>query len=100
MTRSGIFGRCWTPWREPLIGLRRPSGFCRPGPALLLQPDAQGPPDLTVHLDSYVTTHRQQIIAALENWWDKYAVPLHEIEAERVTATTKLNSFLKDLGYE
>jgi len=56
--------------------------------------------DLTVHLDSYVTTHRQQIIAALENWWDKYAVPLHEIEAERVTATTKLNSFLKDLGYE
>ena len=52
------------------------------------------------HLDAYVTAHRQQIIAALENWWDKYAVPLHQIEAERDAATTKLAGFLKDLGYE
>ena len=27
--------------------------------------------DVAVHLDAYVTAHRQQIIAALENWWDK-----------------------------
>ncbi len=56
--------------------------------------------DLTAHLDGYVTTHRQQIIAALENWWNKYAVPLHQIESDRITATARLNSFLKDLGYE
>ena len=43
--------------------------------------------DLQAHLDGYVTAHRQQIIAALENWWDKYAVPLHQIEAERDAAT-------------
>ena len=30
--------------------------------------------DVVLHLDAYVTAHRQQIIAALENWWDKYAV--------------------------
>ena len=56
--------------------------------------------DLMAHLDGYVTAHRQQIIAALENWWDKYAVPLHQIEAERDAVTTKLAGFLKDLGYE
>ena len=56
--------------------------------------------DVVVHLDAYVTAHRQQIIAALENWWDKYAVPLHQIEAERDAAAAKLAGFLKDLGYE
>jgi type I restriction enzyme M protein len=56
--------------------------------------------DVVIHLNAYVTAHRQQIIAALENWWDKYAVPLHRIEAERVAATAKLTTFLKDLGYE
>ena len=56
--------------------------------------------DLSAHLDGYVTVHRQQIIVALENWWDKYAVPLRKIEAERVAATAKLTAFLKDLGYE
>ena len=44
--------------------------------------------DVVIHLDAYVTAHRQQIIAALENWWDKYAVPLHQIEADRDAAAT------------
>jgi type I restriction enzyme M protein len=56
--------------------------------------------DVAVHLDSYVTAHRQQIISAIENWWDKYAIPLHQIEAERDAATNKLVGFLKELGYE
>ena len=43
--------------------------------------------DVVTHLDGYVTAHRQQIIAALENWWDKYAVPLHQIEASAKRAT-------------
>ena len=56
--------------------------------------------DVVIHLDAYVTAHRQQIIVALENWWDKYAVALHQIEAEREDAATRLAGFLKDLGYE
>jgi hypothetical protein len=56
--------------------------------------------DVAVHLDGYVTTHSQQIIAALETWWDKYAVPLHQIEADRDNVTAKLAEFLKELGYE
>jgi type I restriction enzyme M protein len=56
--------------------------------------------DVAVHLDSYVTAHRQQIITAVENWWDKYAVPLHQIERERDATASKLAAFLKELGYE
>ena len=56
--------------------------------------------DVVIHLKAYVTAHRQQIIAALENWWAKYAVPLSQIEADRNDATVKLDRFLKDLGYE
>jgi type I restriction enzyme M protein len=55
---------------------------------------------MVVHLDAYVTVHRQQIIMALENWWNKYAVSLPRIEAERVAASAKFTGFLKDLGYE
>jgi type I restriction enzyme M protein len=56
--------------------------------------------DVQAHLDGYASAHRQQIITAVENWWDKYAVPLHQIGAERAAATVKLASFLKELGYE
>jgi type I restriction enzyme M protein len=56
--------------------------------------------DVAAHLDGYVNGHRLQIVAALENWWDKYAVPLHQIEAERLAAAVTLDGFLRDLGYE
>jgi type I restriction enzyme M protein len=56
--------------------------------------------DVVIHLNAYVTAHRQQVATVLENWWDKYAVSLHQIEAERYTATAMLDEFLKDLGYE
>ena len=55
--------------------------------------------DVVIHLNVYITAHRQQIIAALENWWDKYAVPLNRIEAECNAATIKLAGFLRELGY-
>ena len=55
---------------------------------------------LATHLDGYINTHRQKIIAALENWWDKYAVALCQIEAERQAAAAALTSFLRNLGYE
>ena len=56
--------------------------------------------DVTAHLNDYVTSHRQQVIIALENWWDKYAIALHQIEMECATAAVKLAGFLKELGYE
>jgi type I restriction enzyme M protein len=56
--------------------------------------------DVAVHLDSYITADRQKIINAFERWWDKYAVPLHQIECQRDTAASKLAAFLKELGYE
>src|SRR6202034_3472746 len=42
--------------------------------------------DVVFRLDAYVSAHRQQIAAALENWWDKYAISLLQIEAEHDAA--------------
>jgi type I restriction enzyme M protein len=56
--------------------------------------------DLATHLDGYVTVHRQQIITALETWWEKYTVSLRQTESERDAATSRLAEFLKELGYE
>jgi len=47
----------------------------------------------------YVATHRQEVIAAFESWWDKYRVTLANIEEERDAAAEKLRGFLKGLGY-
>jgi len=55
--------------------------------------------DLAKELERYVTAHRQTVIAAVENWWDKYKVTAREIEAERDAAKEKLEGFLKELGY-
>lgn len=54
---------------------------------------------LIVELERYVTAHRQQVIAALENWWDKYRVTLQDIEVERDAAVRRLSDFMKGLGY-
>ncbi|MEI2581746.1 hypothetical protein [Scytonema sp. PRP1] len=54
---------------------------------------------LIVELERYVTAHRQQVIAAVENWWDKYRVTLQDIETERDAAAQQLNEFLHSLGY-
>ncbi|MEH1951114.1 MAG: hypothetical protein V7K77_29800 [Nostoc sp.] len=54
---------------------------------------------LIAELERYVTAHRQQVIAAVENWWDKYRVTLQDIETERDAAANKLNEFLQGLGY-
>jgi type I restriction enzyme M protein len=56
--------------------------------------------DLAEHLSSRVSAHREAIVAALENWWDKYGVTLEAIETQRNAATLKLNNFLRELGYE
>ena len=55
--------------------------------------------DLTEHLDSYVGRHRRLVTSALENWWDKYAIALGSIEAERDRSRQRLATFLTGLGY-
>lgn len=54
---------------------------------------------LRSELERYVMAHRQQVIAAVENWWDKYRVTLRDIETERDAAAEQLDQFLKGLRY-
>lgn len=55
---------------------------------------------LSGHLESYVTAHRQEVIAAVENWWDKYRVTLRDIEGARGNAAIALSEFSRELGYD
>lgn len=55
--------------------------------------------DMQKILTRYIAAQRGQIVAAFENWWDKYRVTLTEIEGARSEATEKLAGFLKGLGY-
>ena len=50
-------------------------------------------------VERYITGQRQLIVAAFENWWDKYKVTLTEIERERDAAAVQLQLFLKGLRY-
>jgi len=54
---------------------------------------------LSGHLESYVTAHRQEVIAAVENWWDKYRVMMSDIEITRNKAAEKIDNFFKDMNY-
>ena len=54
---------------------------------------------LAAHLESYVTAHRQEVIAAVENWWDKYRVTLWDIEGNRETEKERFEEALKHLKY-
>lgn len=55
--------------------------------------------DMQKILARYIAAQRGQIVAAFENWWDKYRVTLTKIEGARSEATEKLAGFLKGLGY-
>ena len=54
---------------------------------------------LSGHIDSYVTVHRWEVIAAVENWWNKYRVTLRDIGMSRDKDAEKLNDFFKDMNY-
>jgi type I restriction enzyme M protein len=54
---------------------------------------------LESELDRYATEKRQALIEAIETWWDKYHVSLHELEAERDAAVAQLDEFVEELGY-
>jgi type I restriction enzyme M protein len=56
--------------------------------------------DLTELVRTHDMAHRQAIVAALVNWWEKYAVTLKTIHSDRDGVSSKLNAFLEKLGYE
>lgn len=45
-------------------------------------------------------TDDNAINAVFEQWWDKYKVSLRELEKECAEADAKMNSYLRELGYE
>ena len=55
--------------------------------------------DMEKILTRYISAQRGQIVAAFENWWDKYHTTLTEIEGARAKATKQLGDFLNGLGY-
>ncbi|MDP3350697.1 MAG: class I SAM-dependent DNA methyltransferase [Hydrogenophaga sp.] len=55
--------------------------------------------DMQVILDRYISGQRQQVVAAFENWWDKYRVTLTDVEREREAAAAQLRNFIRSLGY-
>jgi type I restriction enzyme M protein len=55
--------------------------------------------DMQTIVDRYMAAQRKQIVAAFENWWDKYRVTLTEIEGKRDEAAKALQGFLKGLRY-
>jgi len=55
--------------------------------------------DMKRIVERYISAQRQQIVAAFENWWDKYKVTLTEIERDRDAAANQLQQYLKGLGY-
>ena len=50
-------------------------------------------------LTAGATAHRQQVIAAVENLWDKYCVSLAAREEARSEISQRLGGMLKELGY-
>jgi type I restriction enzyme M protein len=55
--------------------------------------------DMRGIVERYVATQRKLVVAAFENWWDKYQVTLTEIDSQRETSAQTLQGFLKGLRY-
>ena len=55
--------------------------------------------DMRAIVERYIAAQRKDIVAAFENWWDKYRVTLTEIEEKRDAAAQALQGFLKGLRY-
>ncbi len=55
--------------------------------------------DMRAIVERYVAAQRKTIVAAFENWWDKYRVTLTEIEGKRDAAAQVLKGYLTGLRY-
>ena len=54
----------------------------------------------TNFLNMYLTLQKRKIISYFENLWNKYGVNVRTFEKERSESISKLNDYLKELGYE
>lgn len=54
---------------------------------------------LEKELDRYLAAHRQKVVEAIENVWDKYRTTLRDTEGGRDEAKAELDEVLKGLGY-
>nr|WP_236777801.1 N-6 DNA methylase [Anoxybacter fermentans] len=50
-------------------------------------------------VEKYVNAEKKKVIKVIEKLWDKYKIPLNQIEQEREEEVKKLNKFLTRLGY-
>jgi len=55
---------------------------------------------LTEQFDGYLRQYQRAFIAAVENLWQKYAVTMKQILAERDQQAAQLGAFLEELGYD
>ena len=56
--------------------------------------------DLVTHeLNRYLNAEKRQLIALVENLWDKYALSSSELESRRGETLKTLDGYLKGLGY-
>jgi type I restriction enzyme M protein len=55
--------------------------------------------EISEHLERYVVFHRQQVVTAAENWWDKYAMTMEQTEKNRDEAAKRLSGLIEELGY-
>ena len=51
-------------------------------------------------VNSYLQTHKRELLQAVENLWQKYTTPLSSILSKREEETQLLDHFLEELGYE
>jgi type I restriction enzyme M protein len=56
--------------------------------------------ELADELRGYMDAHRQRVVAAFENWWDKYHTTMQDIKGRRRKTTETLDSYLNQMGYE
>ncbi|WP_432737398.1 N-6 DNA methylase [Maridesulfovibrio sp. FT414] len=56
--------------------------------------------ELVDRYDEYLRQHLRGFIARIDNLWDKYAVTLNDILAERDREAEVLSGYLRELGYE
>ena len=49
---------------------------------------------------NYLNGANPAVISQFEHWWDKYRVPLHEIDAQLKQSEEIMRNYLRKLGYE
>jgi type I restriction enzyme M protein len=55
--------------------------------------------DMQAIVGRYIAAQRKTVVAAFENWWDKYRVTLTDIESGRTASARSLQEFLIALRY-